>query len=223
MAIIKCIECGKQVTDTINVCIHCQNNPFGVRCYLCGQSLAESKASRKSSNYYHAECMDQFLFQFASVNTNWLKCPECGKTIPDPPNTEQLLETIDGYNYSHAFMPCPFCGFTKVLGYKGECVKCHLPVYGSLHRYSELQTKAGPAPKDPWIPSYRYHDPLCTPYEIDADVRGMDRRLVLIEGAMIDRVLLQIRGRSFEKRAGCMSKIFALMLLLVALILRMVH
>lgn len=218
MALINCIECGRQVTDSINVCIHCQNNPFGVRCYLCGQFMAESKSSRKSSMYYHSECMDQFLFQFASVNTSLMKCPECGREIPNPPSSEQLLETVDGYNYTHAFMPCPYCGFTKVLQYKGECMKCHLPVYGSLHRYSEIQTKAGAAPQDPWIPSYRYHDPLCTPCEIDEDVRGMDRRLVVIEGSTIDQVLLQMRGRSFEKRQGCFLKSMTIFLLLGILI-----
>jgi hypothetical protein len=163
--------------------------------------------------------MDQFLFQFASVNTSLMKCPECGKEVPNPPSSEQLLETVDGYNYTHAYMACPFCGYTKVLQYKGECLKCHLPIYGSLHRFSEIQTKAGRLPQDPWIPSYRYHDPLCTPLEIDEDVRGMDRRLVVIEGTIIDQVLLQTSGKASQKTSGCFLKSMGALLLMLALLL----
>lgn len=96
MSLIKCPECGKEISDKANVCIH------------CGCPLEEQ------SNKYECErCKCKTYIIREINNTLFAKCNNCGyyNTITDPTILAKYNKTI-----------CPYCHSTntKKIGLGGR-------------------------------------------------------------------------------------------------------
>lgn len=85
MALIKCPECGREISDKAEVCIHC-----GFPMRLTGQSsetMQEIKADLNQPEMFDSQHISQ---------TNMLTCPQCGSII------------------SNAARSCKYCGFEDI-------------------------------------------------------------------------------------------------------------
>ena len=123
-----CIDCGHRVSRSAFNCPKCKSpKPHGVDCLVClddrgarvstkkGHQHPHSARSSYGPYYYHPDCVKRVL----TIPTEVL-CPECGVTLFASWNWEELCES--GYE------SCKNCGAPDVLGHKGSCLKCHLPI-----------------------------------------------------------------------------------------------
>lgn len=98
MALIKCPECGKEISDQAETCIHCgypiQKKPLVtirerevVVCPKCGEVRQTGKGTMDRVNYYLSQ-----------------PCPECGNikcmhyTIINPPSVDEIELFYEYYN-----------------------------------------------------------------------------------------------------------------------------
>lgn len=218
MPLIECIECGNTVSDRVHTCIHCHQNPVGFPCFLCGDYMPGSTMTMSGDLRYHSSCMRKYLDEFRSTS-HGVNCPECGNGLDHVPDSNELLELWDEYNYTCASLSCEFCGCPKIMDYRGKCDKCHLPVYGAVHRYAEIQTKDLNRWDDPWIPQRCYHDPFCTPRIVEQEHR--QQRLAIIEKNTVVAVPIYYGNGDRAKTKSILHSLFLFFLpiLIVALIL----
>ncbi len=96
MALVKCFECGKQVSSAANSCPHCGENRFkGVRCGVCKVALPRSHGVNIVREYYHRDCLQRFKEEYLNVNVN---CPECGQDLGKEFSSLNLLEVAISQN-----------------------------------------------------------------------------------------------------------------------------
>jgi hypothetical protein len=144
MALIRCIECGKSISETAAKCPHCQTDaPIGVNCGICREkdrasSLLAFRAMYRQAKdiQVHRECVESLFSENAT-------CWECGNAIWDgqnwhnglrrwtlntkSPNSERL--TTEDWPGGH----CPHCGANDALANRGLCQACFLPAVKRLH------------------------------------------------------------------------------------------
>ena len=148
------MECGKQVSDTLRVCPHCNTKvPEGVTCGLCGEKLAISKAVGEKRfrsfehDYYHAECFRQLVDTlFGGLQP---ECPEC-----------HWRSTLDSHDWTRApdrherDVPCENCG-RRLSPF--SCSRCGLPIIVPGHSY--VEHKWQDRERDTHV--LLYHAPTC--------------------------------------------------------------
>lgn len=132
MALVSCIECGRQISDSARSCPACSaNEPRGVTCELCRRQMRRSDghACQRSSGGWdpsysegvaHSICIDRYFTPPAT-----LACPDCGR---------RLAGTSDSWTayglWKGPAGPCPGCGAADVfLGRLTRCWECRATSY----------------------------------------------------------------------------------------------
>jgi hypothetical protein len=132
MALVSCIECSRQISDTAQSCPGClTKEPRGVFCELCNRTMRRSEgfACQRSSggwdpSYWevtaHRTCIDAHFTPPAT-----LACPDCGLHLAgssDSWTAHGLWKARPGC--------CARCGAIGVFGGKEKgCGQCHAVFY----------------------------------------------------------------------------------------------
>lgn len=173
--LITCIECQKQVSDSVKGCPHCAGNPKGVECCLCGKQVAKSKAKsslvsdgrgKTDFTHYHTTCLEDFKARYLNLKNFRWNCPECHNDLSQEIIPDSFLPSPLRSN-SELKVPtaCASCGYERhgAFGVVGHCTKCKLPICPSLHAFLEGHIPADPVKATRPI-IFRYHIPLCLEY-----------------------------------------------------------
>jgi hypothetical protein len=241
MPLVTCIECGSAISQNAPRCVICGGYPKGVRCALCSETLAKSKAVGRIFDYdegllavgYHPECLQQFELDLSKRIR--VRCPDCGRYL-DPLLEQQLFRVEDpdwdwetdrkhcAYQSDPA---CPFCGRPKVLTLLHSlCAKCKLPIYGLLHeyygryKYGLVSWTDKMAPVYGYQPTSYFHHPKCS-LGISPPSSG-ERDYVFSPG---NSTPVEVAGEqsttptSRTNGTGCSSMLITLMVIVIVLLL----
>jgi hypothetical protein len=164
--LINCIECGKQVSDTVTECIHCQGNPRAVRCALCSGEFPKSRAKKRhdlGKRYGSVLVMSSAWVERHKWNPpyNWARIEYYYHTtcleqfIATQLNLKQNTRSCSECHHDlwqmipQSNLPvisllstCSSCGknipVEDVIGKNEDCDKCGLPIYSQLQGYCQV-------------------------------------------------------------------------------------
>jgi hypothetical protein len=146
MPLINCIECGAQVSSQASCCPKCGKDPIGVRCDLCGDKVAVSKATGTLyEGTYHEDCLRRYIESLMKLD---LICPECTADVSKMLEWGTLFRrTACKHDLQICYEggKCPLCGY-PILNSKNliwpwhdeiaaACNECRLPVWDQIHEY----------------------------------------------------------------------------------------
>ena len=131
MALISCIECNRQISDSAPSCPGCSaSEPRGVTCKLCTRQMRRSDGftckrtifMSPSSGYStweevaHKECIDRY---FTPPQT--LACPDCGLRLA---GINDNYTSVELWKRGETGSSCPGCGALDVFGGESRNRRC---------------------------------------------------------------------------------------------------
>jgi hypothetical protein len=134
VALISCIECHRQISDSATSCPGCSTNePKGVGCALCERQMRRSEGvtckrigGSPSSGFSiydevaHKDCIERYLTPPAT-----LACPECGVRLAGINDSFTAI----GLWQRNTGSSCPNCGADVFAGRSGNRGCCGAPFY----------------------------------------------------------------------------------------------
>lgn len=124
--LLKCIECQKPVSSSLNSCPHCSTKFIkGVECQVCGQILKESESYKKFGGSYERGNASWFTYYHKS----------CWNTITAVPKHDKNKEVFGNCSVCHTpyvkecdgtyYLNCSNCGQHITVQYEDPYVLCH--------------------------------------------------------------------------------------------------
>ena len=110
--LIKCIECGKQVSSDAHGCPHCGKNPRPFYCTACNEICKPSDAH--AIHAMHKSCYAKYR---AAEDINSFSCPTCNRRL--------AYSTVKKWSNGYQNFACPGCGQPVSFS---DCTVCHTPV-----------------------------------------------------------------------------------------------
>ena len=132
MALIKCPECNKDISDKAEICVGC-GFPIRIHLEALAKEVSEKEGVKKSCRFCGSENIDKDGY-----------CDDCGMKVES--REDVILEDRKIINISEAeeiYTICPSCNFHNVPGvYK--CLKCGHKY--KLYEYEVIDEREGCCP-----------------------------------------------------------------------------
>jgi len=135
--LLKCIECGGEVSSRARECPHCKLNPRPMTCLLCLQAL---KASEQI-NRMHKACFDKHIKESQDIREDFA-CPSCQRVFFYK-DRQQLSAGCPHCGDPFEVDDCLLCGHPTVCTSRFVHVGPHEPYHrscqGVLQKYNRVR------------------------------------------------------------------------------------